>query len=45
MLFFGKFRKDFDRGLAWWGLLLISAITIVAFIALVRRVRAVDVVE
>ena len=44
-LFFGKFRKDFDRDLAWWALALIAAITIVAFVALVRRVRAVDVVE
>jgi ABC-2 type transport system permease protein len=44
-LFFGKFRKDFDRGLAWWALVLIASFTLIAFLALIRRVRAVDVVE
>ncbi len=44
-LFFGKFRKDFDKGLAWWALALITGITVVALLALVRRVRAVDIVE
>ncbi len=44
-LFFGKFRKDMDRELAWWALALIAAATLLAFLALVRRVRAVDVVE
>lgn len=44
-LFFGTFRKDFDRGLAWWAMTLIAGLTIVALLALIRRVRAVDVVE
>jgi ABC-type transport system involved in multi-copper enzyme maturation permease subunit len=44
-LFFGKFRKDFDRDLAWWAMALIVAVTLIALLALVRRVRAVDVVE
>ena len=44
-LFFGKFRKDIDRDLAWWSIALIAGITFVAFVALIRRVRAVDVIE
>ena len=44
-LFFGKFRKDIDRDLAWWSIALIAGITFVAFLALIRRVRAVDVIE
>jgi ABC-2 type transport system permease protein len=44
-LFFGKFRKDFDRELAWWALALIAGVTLIALLALIRRVRAVDVVE
>ena len=44
-LSFGKFRTDFDRELAWWALALIVGVTLIARLALVRRVRAVDVVE
>lgn len=44
-LFFGKFRKDFDRELAWWAIALITSVTLIALLALIRRVRAVDVVE
>lgn len=42
---FGKFRNDFDRDLAKWALGLIVAVTAISLIALIRRVRAVDVVE
>lgn len=44
-LAFGKFRKDTDRELAYWAMALILGVTVVAFLALIRRVRAVDIVE
>ena len=44
-LFFGKFRKDLDRDLAWWAMTLIASVTLFALLALIRRVRAVEVVE
>jgi len=44
-MFFGKFKNDIDRDLAKWALALIVAITVVSLLALIRRVRAVDVVE
>ena len=45
LLLFGKFRKEFDRELAWWAVALIGGMTLIALLALVRRVRAVDIIE
>jgi hypothetical protein len=44
-LCFGRFNNDIDRELAWHALAILSALCIVALVALVHRVRAVDVVE
>ncbi len=44
-LCFGSFPKETDRDLAWWSLAILSSLCAVALVALVHRVRAVDVVE
>jgi ABC-type transport system involved in multi-copper enzyme maturation permease subunit len=44
-LCFGTFRSDADRELAWYALAILSTLCAVALVALVHRVRAVDVVE
>ena len=44
-LCFGKFRREIDQELAWWAAGILGAICAVALVALVHRVRAVDVVE
>jgi hypothetical protein len=44
-LCFGRFRRESDRELAGWALLILGSLCIAALFALVRRVRAVDVVE
>ncbi len=44
-LCFGTFRDDADRELAWWALAILASLCAVALVALVHRVRAVDVVE
>lgn len=44
-LCFGSFRDEADRTLAWWALALLGSLCAVALLALVHRVRAVDVVE
>lgn len=44
-LCFGTFRRDVDEELAWWALAILVSICCAALVALVHRVRAVDVVE
>jgi len=44
-MFFGKFRNDVDREMAVWSMGLLFGVTLIALLALIRRVRAVDVVE
>jgi ABC-type transport system involved in multi-copper enzyme maturation permease subunit len=44
-LCFGAFRDEADRQLAWWALAILGSLCAVALLALVHRVRAVDVVE
>jgi hypothetical protein len=44
-LCFGSFRDDADRALAWWALAILGTLCAAALVALVHRVRAVDVVE
>ncbi|REK11439.1 MAG: hypothetical protein DWQ37_14240 [Planctomycetota bacterium] len=44
-LCFGSFRDETDRTLAWWALAILTTLCAVALLALVHRVRAVDVVE
>ncbi|MEX0678547.1 MAG: hypothetical protein WD063_15810 [Pirellulales bacterium] len=44
-LCFGAFRDQTDRELAWWALAILGSLCAVALVALVHRVRAVDVVE
>jgi hypothetical protein len=44
-LCFGTFRREIDEKLAWWALAILSTLCAVALVALVHRVRAVDVVE
>lgn len=43
-LAFGTFKSEADAERAWWALAVLAAITALALAALVRRVRAVDVV-
>jgi ABC-2 type transport system permease protein len=44
-LCFGRFRRETDRELAGWALLILGSLCAIALVALVRRVRAVDIVE
>ncbi len=44
-LCFGTFSNETDRELAWYALWILSAVCTVALVALVHRVRAVDIVE
>jgi ABC-2 type transport system permease protein len=44
-LCFGSFRRESDAELAWWALAILVSVCAVSLIALVHRVRAVDVVE
>ena len=44
-LCFGTFRRDIDHELAWWSLGILTSVCAVALVALVHRVRAVEVVE
>jgi ABC-type transport system involved in multi-copper enzyme maturation permease subunit len=44
-LCFGTFRDNMERELAWWSLAILSTLCTVALVALVHRVRAVDVIE
>jgi hypothetical protein len=44
-LCFGTFDKPLDQELAWWALGILTATCAVALVALVHRVRAVDIVE
>jgi hypothetical protein len=44
-LCFGSFRDDIERELAWWSLLILTTLCAAALVALVHRVRAVDIVE
>jgi len=44
-LCFGAFHREIDREMAPWALLLLGTLCAVALVALVHRVRAVDVVE
>jgi len=44
-LSFGAFRDQTDRELAWWALAILGSLCAVAMVALVHRVRAVDVIE
>jgi hypothetical protein len=43
--FFGYYPREEDRELAWWALAILLGLCTAALIALVHRVRAVDVVE
>ncbi len=44
-LCFGTFNRDIDRELAWWALLILTSLCTISLAALVRRVRAVEIVE
>jgi ABC-2 type transport system permease protein len=44
-LCFGSFRREGDAELAWWALAILASTCALALVALVHRVRAVDVVE
>jgi hypothetical protein len=44
-LCFGTFRRAIDEELAWWALAILGSLCALALVALVHRVRAVDVVE
>jgi hypothetical protein len=44
-LCFGAFRDDAQRQLAWWALAILGSLCAAALVALVHRVRAVEVVE
>jgi ABC-2 type transport system permease protein len=44
-LCFGRFRREIDHDLAWWALGILGSLCAVALVALVHRVRAVDIVE
>ena len=44
-LCFGAFPNEVDRTLAWWALAILGSLCALALVALVHRVRAVDVVE
>ena len=44
-LCFGSFSRDVDRELAWWALAILGSLCALSLLALVHRVRAVDVVE
>jgi hypothetical protein len=44
-LCFGTFRDPADRELAWWALAILGTLCALSLVALVHRVRAVDVVE
>jgi hypothetical protein len=44
-LCFGTFRRQIDEELAWWALGILTTVCALALVALVHRVRAVDIVE
>ena len=44
-LCFGTFRRPIDQELAWWAFALLGSLCALALVALVHRVRAVEVVE
>jgi ABC-2 type transport system permease protein len=44
-LCFGSFRREIDQELAWWAFALLGSLCTISLIALVHRVRAVDIVE
>lgn len=44
-MLFGSFRSDTEAELAWQALILLTVVCSVALVALVHRVRAVDIVE
>jgi ABC-2 type transport system permease protein len=44
-LAFGTFRRESDRELAWWALGLLTVVCALALVALVRRVRSVEIVN
>lgn len=44
-LCFGSFRRQIDQELAWWALAILGTLCTLALVALVHRVRAVDIVE
>jgi ABC-2 type transport system permease protein len=44
-MLFGSFRTEIEAELAWKALVLLTVVCSIALIALVRRVRAVDIVE
>jgi ABC-type transport system involved in multi-copper enzyme maturation permease subunit len=44
-LCFGAFRDDAERQLAWWALAILTSLCAAALVALVHRVRAVEIVE
>lgn len=44
-LCFGTFKNEADRTLAWWALLILTGVCSLSLTLLVRRVRAVEIVE
>ena len=44
-LCFGSFRRPIDEELAWWAFGILTTLCAVALLALVHRVRAVDIIE
>jgi hypothetical protein len=44
-LCFGRFRREIDQELAWWALAILASVCLVSLVALVHKVRAVEVVE
>jgi hypothetical protein len=44
-LCFGSFHREVDGQLAWWALAILATLCGIALVALVHRVRAVEVVE
>jgi ABC-2 type transport system permease protein len=44
-LCFASFRREIDHELAWWAFTILGSVCAAALVALVHRVRAVDIVE
>ncbi len=44
-LCFEKFRNDDERIMAWWAVVVLTSSCVIALVALVRRVRSVEIVE
>jgi hypothetical protein len=44
-LCFGSFNSDEQRNLAWWSLAILVTVCGIALVALVHRVRSVEIIE